>query len=208
MELKNLTSIRIHFRKTILLSTCNYELRAYEKFRNNQATAIKLIKSMQINLKNYLFFNNLSFLNYRDAIEIYNKEFCNSGNTPSDKVNDVTKIILLFFPHILRSANLHSQIIESSTLNFENLQFEDKTQIQLQSDIKDFFLHYENLKKNKGFVFHRKEMLFYLESFLISYTAFETRMMKDEEIKDMFLLHYFRPFLKPEDYFKKLSNDV
>jgi len=219
MELQNFTQIRIQFRKNILLYSSNYELRVYEKFKKHPNIANDLRKSMQLNLKNYLFFNNLCYLKYREAIELYNKEFLSTikeKNYDKSKINDVTKIILLFFPHILRSINLHQQVEEMENLHYRNFYLEDilnseRNSIQnseLETTILNFFKHYEMLNKETGFQFHRREMIFYMESFLINYTAYEIEIIKDQEKTDMFLLHYFRPFLKPEDYFtKKTSNN-
>jgi hypothetical protein len=203
MDLKSATKIRIHFRKTILLSSANYELKAQEKYKNLQPVANKLIQKMHINLKNYLFYNNLSFLKYREAIEIYNNDFIDKKN----EINDVTRIILLFFPHLLKSTNLHKQIQMYEYFNFNNFIFEDKSQKELESTIKEFFFHYKRMSEINGFMFHRREMIIYLESFLLQYTSKEINEMKEEEIQDMFLLHYFRPFLVPEDYFKKIHKE-
>jgi hypothetical protein len=220
MELQNLTQIRIHFRKNILLYSSNYELRAFDKFKKNPKIANDLIKSMQLNLKNYLFFHSLCFLKYREAIDLYNKEFLSAIKDKSyekSKINDVTRIILLFFPHILKSSNLHKQVSDIENFDYKNFNLEDNStpkrnstqnsQDDLETTIRNFFEHYEILNKERGFLFHRREMIFYMESFLINYTANETKKMTDEERNDMFLLHYFRPFLKPEDYFTKTNSN-
>lgn len=60
----------------------------------------------------------------------------------------------------------------------------------------------ETIKKEKRFDMHRREVFLFLQSFLTIYANHDKDKITDEEKKYLFYFHYFRPFLKPEDYLK------
>jgi hypothetical protein len=198
MEYKNITQLRIHFKKLIHINSSSYELKVREKFRNNPKEIDNCLKKMKINLNNYLFYSSLYWKRYRDAINLYNSVIKDT------KVynNDVMRIMLLFFPHFLKSNDMEDEINSNNVyFNPIDLNFDDKSQLELNSTIKSFFINYKELKENKNFEFHRQEMFSYLDSFLDLYTVNENNEIKEIEKKEFMLLHYFRPFIRPEEFF-------
>lgn len=191
---------RIQFRNNLELYFASYEKEIQNKFSTKSKIIEDYMRRAYINKSNYLFLNNLMFLNYRDAIELYKTQIF---PFKEKNVNDITKIILLFFPFIIKSYQMELNQ-DHKNLDFFNPKFlkfdtSNSNKILLEKEIKQFFLNYEVLTK-KNFLFHRREMIIYLESYLNMYTDEEIKYITQEERKNYMLFHHFRPFIRPEDY--------
>jgi hypothetical protein len=208
MSSVKITRARIQFRKNIELYFASYEKELQYKFFSNKKIIEDYSKRASLNKSNYLFLNNLMFLKYRDAIEHYKTQiFPSKGKN----VDDITKIILLFFPHIIKSYKLELTE-EYKSLDYfkpENLKFDtcNNNQLLLEKEIKHFFFNYEVLVKNE-FLFHRREMIIYLENFLNIYTEEEINYITADDRKTFMLFHHFRPFIRPEDFIENTKEKL
>jgi len=184
---------RIAFKNSISFYYVKYENEINLKYKNDTKTLNLYLNRSKINLTNYLLFNSLKYIKYNEAINIYEEEILNN------QINDVTKIILLFFPFILKSNKIKFSKEHSlkEHFNWDNLEFTEFKDEKLSTLIKDFFINYVEVKPKINI--HRREMMNYLEAFLYLYT--ENEKINEADKKDFLLLHYFRPFIRPEEYF-------
>lgn len=200
MSSAKINRARIQFRNNLELYFASYEKEIQNKFSTKSKIIEDYMRRASINKSNYLFLNNLMFLNYRDAIELYKTQIF---PFKEKNVNDITKIILLFFPFIIKSYQMELNQ-DHKNLDYFNPKFlkfntSNSNKILLEKEIKQFFLNYEDLTKN-NFLFHRREMIIYLENYLNKYTDEEIKCITQEERKNYMLFHHFRPFIRPEDY--------
>jgi hypothetical protein len=158
---------------------------------------------LKSNVNSYLFLNSIQWKKYNQAIIQYSK-------IKDNDIDNKMKIILLFFPYLLKSH--HHRIIDiepdkkkiSMRFDEENFVLSNNEGIDIntlkyiENEIKLFFKNYKVLEIENN-TFHRDIMYSYLEAFLFLLTKNE--MINDEEKKEFFLLHHFRPFLTPEKYF-------
>lgn len=196
-ELKNITQIRIHFKNYIHVNVCQYENSLKNKIKNQETLKQHLYK-MNNNYNNYLFFINLYNRKYTKVIELfkYNDYFIQNLKNINSSNNDIFKIILLFTPHLLNSNNIIS-VYDRKPLE-KDFPFILSQNKDLESKIQNFIKNYKEME-TKGFKFLHREFFNYLEIFLNLYT--ESENIRPDEIKNNLVLHYFKPFIRPELYF-------
>lgn len=184
---------RIQFKNNISFYFVKYENEINLKYKNDTKMLNLYLNRSRINYNNFLLFNSLKYIKYNDAINLYKEEILNK------EINDVTKIILLFFPFILKSnkIKISKEHLQLDYFDWHKLKFIDYEDEKLNNLIKDFFINYAEVKPKINI--HRREMMNYLEAFLHIYT--ENEKISQAERKEVLLLHYFRPFIRPEEYF-------
>lgn len=201
MKPSEIKKIIKNFRKNLDLYKARYEGDLEYKFSSNPKLKESLIKKMQQNCTNFILYDHLFNKNYRKAIQLYSTEIYPSNIFLG---NDITRIILLFFPFIIKSNEIYLTPEQSSLnhFNFENFSFKDCQNISLEKNIKDFFNNYKKLETT-NFFFNRQELLRYMESFLYVYCQ-----KAEEKIeKPKFRLDNFLLFLRPELYFTIKDNE-
>ncbi len=193
--------IRIEFRNKIQLNFASYESKVIEKY-GRKLGRINLDKAY-INLFNFELYDSLRTIDYKKSIElVHNLEMNDKIDNKNDKIftNDITTILLLFLPYLIRSHKyilINQNEYSINSINSNNSKYKFTTNKKdLQTKIKSFFINYNK----SNFELHRLEMLNYLEIFLNLYSADEESMIKQEEINSNLLYHYFRPFILPELY--------
>jgi hypothetical protein len=194
-SIKNL-QLRLYFRSHIKLIMTRYEREIINKYRSDISSAEKKISKMNQNYINYLLYDYLKGNKYSKAIDLY----CKKIFQEKDKTiigDDNTKIILLFLPHLIQSNRMILSEEQKSLPHFRPNNLKTSNNM-LQEQIKQFFHNYSKIKL-KGFLFHRKEMQVYLESFLIINTENEIKIFSRDEFNN---LDCFKIFLRPELKFK------
>jgi hypothetical protein len=192
METIKVIQIRIHFRNFVKMHMVKYEGNLMYKYRNNNNLVQNKISKMNQNYINYKLFDYLSQHQYSKVLEVYSNEIFQSKDQ-SIKGDDNTKIILLFLPHLLKSNKIMLSQEQISLPHFQpnNLKISD---LNLKNLIKDFFENYSKMNI-KGFMFHRREMLVYMETFLYMNTEKEENSLSELCFNN---LDCFRIFLRPE----------
>ena len=192
MNLKNVTKIRIEFRKNIEITSIQYETKILKKYSSQDVK--EYMKKMQINKNNYIFFNYIQWKNYVYSLNFYRDNFYNKNI----ENNEILKIILLFYPYLLKSVTgLYDCIKDDDNIKLENFSLKDK---ELQNDIINFINVYKQFESS-GKMFHRDNLFNYMEIFLNIYVLPEIEIINNNEKQNLILYHYFRPFLRPELYF-------
>jgi hypothetical protein len=187
MKLGKTIKTRIKFKNTLELSSSLYEVKVIARYGANSKISNDMVNRMKINKENFLMLNDIHFIRYKKAIELYNSSVVNNPNT-----DDVRKAILLFFPFLLKCVKM-DEMIKPVVLN----EFTDK---KIGKQIFDFIENYRQLEI-RGLLMHRKEIFMFLEVYLNMLTINEIERITFQEKRDLLLFHYFRPFLRPELYF-------
>jgi hypothetical protein len=204
-NVKSKFSVRVEFRNKIHIHFACYEEKI-NIFGKNSEFLSNLTKSAKLNFNNYLLFNHLQWKNYSKAISHYKTEFA-----PLDSYkNDITKIICLFMPYLLKSVKMDDPTIidlNNPIFDHNKLKFINKKNDDLENMNREFFYNYTQLELGNHienipkFQFHRREMENYMEIFLNLYTQDEVDQISNFEKTNLMLFHYFRPYIRPEEYY-------
>lgn len=195
MNHKNLTQTRIHFYRTLPLLESNFEFNI-KKLYQDKKKQHELIERKNLNSMNYNFYKFIEFKFYEKSLKLYYQ------NIKDLKENDNTNIILLFFPELLKSANLHIELdCNNIKFSYKDFKIIDTKKSFVEKDIKSFFQSYNNLKNKYNFTFNREEMFRYLEIFLNIYNNQDYELYSEREKKYKACLHYFSPYLRPENFY-------
>lgn len=188
-------NIRISFRNRVEYYVAKCEREIESKFVSNQKSCQHKIRQVHINLTNFFFLDYLINIKYPKALKIYEEKIYVNDYLIA---NDITRIILLFFPFLIKSHQiyLNSEHLSLDHFNSDKLVFRDSRNLDLNYKIQDFFKYYKELEED-NFVFHRREMLIYMDSFLYSYCkSLEGTNEKNSQSLENFLI-----FLRPELFF-------
>lgn len=179
-----------------------YKNALYKKDKQNYESKLQIA---QLNLKNYILYSELTCLQYKKAIRIYQSddfpdvtltELAKVPRGTLSRITDSTRIILKFMSHLILSNEGNQDIIKqphSGILTLKNK--------NLENEINEFFGNYKILTSEFNYLMHRHEMKKYLEYFLLKLHLDEPNQITNYEKKHKILFHFFHSFLRPELYF-------